>query len=161
MDGIIGVSSEHLQIANKWSNNDVLGSRLTALHCCSWSSTSISKVRSTPRIQRRPDYVLVVCPNARSRKILIMVVFNLLLAVSRIRTNVVVRWPSTLSINPRKYFLLTLNRSIKQPEIRSEDHCSSKFSINSIRPRNILRSISRVNSREVPLITNRLQLPFR
>ena len=129
MDGIIGVSSEHLQIANKWSNNDVLGSRLTALHCCSWSSTSISKVRSTPRIRRRPDYG--VCPNDRSLKILIVFVFSFLLAVSSVGTNVVVGWSSTLStltINPRKYFLLSLSRTIKQPEIRSEDHSSSTHS---------------------------------
>ena len=69
--------------------------RDSSLHCFCWGSTSISKVRGTPRIQQRPDYV--VCPNARSLKILIMVVFSLLLAVSRVRTNVVVGWPRTLS----------------------------------------------------------------
>ena len=95
---------------------------------------------------------IIVCPDARSLNILILVVFNLLLAVSRVRMNVVVGWPSTLStlsINPRIYFLLPINRGIKQPEIRSEDHSSSKYS--SIRPRNI-PGISRVHSREVPLI---------
>ena len=142
----VGVSAEHCQIANKWSNNDILGSGHTALHCC-WSSTSISKVRSTLRIQRRPD--CVVYPDARSLKILIMVVFSLILAVSRVRTKVVVGWPNIRSINPRIYFLLPINRGIKQPEIRSEDHSSSKYS--SIRPRNI-PGISRVHSREVPLI---------
>ena len=84
---------------------------------------------------------IIVCPDARSLNILIRVVFSLLLAVSRVRTNVVVGWPSTLStlsINPRIYFLLPINRSIKQSEIRSEDYSSSsKYSTINMRPRDI------------------------
>ena len=82
---------------------------------------------------------IIVCPDARSLNILILVVFNLLLAVSRVMMNVVVGWPSTLSINPRIYFLLPINRSIKQSEIRSKGHSStSKYS--TIRPRDIFKS---------------------
>ena len=128
----------------------VLGSGHTALrvHCC-WGSTVIPNVRSPLQYVyngvQTTNHSVPRCSQSEHFD------FGRLLAVSGVRMNVVVGWPSTLSINPRIYFLLPINRGIKQPEIRSEDHSSSKYS--SIRPRNI-PGIPRVHSREVPLIIN-------
>ena len=116
----------------------VLGSGHTALrvHCC-WGSTGISNVRSPLQYVydgvQTTNHSVPRCSQSEHFD------FGRLLAVSGVRMNVVVGWPSTLSINPRIYFLLPINRSIKQSEIRSKGHSStSKYS--TIRPRDIFKS---------------------